>query len=187
MLSKLHKKLSPWIIAWFVKLLNFLWKATLHHLTWYIICVVTRILRNMQVIGTRIKTRSNKYAKNILRNIVSHFMWVGKGNMRRTILADSDRQQIIIKFYPEILSPRNVLTGLGDNYVSKCSSDSFPHTKICHHAWKTLRTTLWCFVFLQSRGEGLKSKENYGTDLSHSCSPLYDLFPTIKDQRCIAM
>ena len=36
------------------------------------------------------------------------------------------------------------------------------HTQnICHHAWKTLRTTHWCFVFLQSRGEGLKSKENY--------------------------
>ena len=38
------------------------------------------------------------------------------------------------------------------------------HTQnICHSVWKNLRTTLWCFVFLQSRGEGLKSKENYGT------------------------
>ena len=62
------------------------------------------------------------------------------------------------------------------------------HTQnICHHAWKTLRTTLWCFVFLQSRREGLKSMENYGTDLSHSFSSFHDLFPTIGDQQCIAM
>ena len=39
---------------------------------------------------------------------------------------------------------------------------AFFHTRnICHGAWKILRTTLCCFVFLQSRGEGLKSKENF--------------------------
>ena len=63
---------------------------------------------------------------------------------------------------------RTVSPGLGDNCVNKCSSDSFSHTNICHYAWKTLKTTLWCFIVLQSQGEGLKSKENYGTDLSHS-------------------
>ena len=62
------------------------------------------------------------------------------------------------------------------------------HTQnICHHAWKTLRTTFLCFFVLQSLGEGLKSKENYGTDLSHSFSPFYDLLPAIGDQQCIAM
>ena len=44
---------------------------------------------------------------------------------------------------------------------------AFFHTQnLCHGAWKILRTTLCCFVFLQSRGEGLKSKENYGTKFS---------------------
>ena len=39
------------------------------------------------------------------------------------------------------------------------------HTQnICQDAWKTLRTTLLYFVLLQSRGEGLKSKVDYGTD-----------------------
>ena len=49
----------------------------------------------------------------------------------------------------------------------------FPTQNICHHAWKTLRTKLWCFVYLQSRGEGLKSKENYGTDLYQFFSILW--------------
>ena len=35
---------------------------------------------------------------------------------------------------------------------------------------KTLRKTPWCFFVLQSRVEGLKSKEYYGTDLSHCFS-----------------
>ena len=61
------------------------------------------------------------------------------------------------------------------------------HTQnICHHAWKTLRTTLLCFVFLQSQGEGLKIKEKYGTDLFHNFSPFHDLFPMIGGQQCIA-
>ena len=47
----------------------------------------------------------------------------------------------------------------------------FPTQNICHLVWKTLRTTLWCFFGLQSWEEGLKSKENYATDLSHSFSP----------------
>ena len=57
------------------------------------------------------------------------------------------------------------------------------HTQnICHHVWKTLRTILWGFFVLQFRGEGLKSKENYGIDFSHSFSPFNDLFSTIGDQ-----
>ena len=45
----------------------------------------------------------------------------------------------------------------------------FQNSNLCpppNGAWKILRTTLCCFVFLQSRGEGLKSKENYGTKFS---------------------
>ena len=58
------------------------------------------------------------------------------------------------------------------------------HTQnICHHAWKALRTILWCFVFLQSQGEGLKSKEHYGTDLSL----IHDPLPAIGEQCCFAM
>ena len=56
-------------------------------------------------------------------------------------------------------SPRDWETTMHQNVVL-----AFFHTQnICHGAWKILRTTLCCFIFLQSRGEGLKSKENYGT------------------------
>ena len=42
------------------------------------------------------------------------------------------------------------------------------HTQnICHHAWKTVRTTLHCIVGLPLLGEGHKKKKNYGTNLSH--------------------
>ena len=58
---------------------------------------------------------------------------------------------------------------------------------VCHHLWKTLRTTLLCFIVLQSRQEGLKSRENYETDLSHSFSLFNDLLPRIGDQQCIAL
>ena len=56
-------------------------------------------------------------------------------------------------------SPRDLETTMHQNVIL-----AFFHTQnICHGAWKILRTTLCCFVFLQSRGDGLKSKENYGT------------------------
>ena len=56
-------------------------------------------------------------------------------------------------------SPRDWETTMQQNVVL-----AFFHTQnICHGAWKILRTTLCCFVFLQSWGEGLKSKENYRT------------------------
>ena len=42
------------------------------------------------------------------------------------------------------------------------------------HEWKTLRTTLWCFVVLQLLGEGLKSKEN--------CHTVYLNFMTFTSQ-----
>ena len=59
-------------------------------------------------------------------------------------------------------SPQDWETTMHQNAVL-----AFFHTQnICHGAWKILRTTLCCFVFLQSRGEGLKSKENYGTKFS---------------------
>ena len=62
------------------------------------------------------------------------------------------------------------------------------HTQnICHHVWKTLRNTLWCFVVLQSWGEVLISKENYGTNLSHNFFPSHDILLAIGDQQCIAM
>ena len=55
-------------------------------------------------------------------------------------------------------SPRDWETTMHQNVVL-----AFFHTQnICHSAWKILRTTLCCFVFLQSRGKGLKSKANYG-------------------------
>ena len=61
-------------------------------------------------------------------------------------------------------SPENWETTVGQNVDLRV----FHTQNICHHTWKTLRITLWCFVVLQSRGKGLKSKENYETDLSHS-------------------
>ena len=79
-----------------------------------------------------------------------------------------------------ILGPWHFLTlqnsrqRLGDKNLSKFSSDSFPRTKIIrHHKWKTLKTTLWCFVVLQSQGVCLKSMENYWTDLSHRFVPQF--------------
>ena len=46
---------------------------------------------------------------------------------------------------------------------------AFFHTQnICHGAWKILKTTICCLVFLQSRGEGLKNKENLVTDEARS-------------------
>ena len=56
------------------------------------------------------------------------------------------------------------------------------HTQnIRYSAWKLSEKTL------QSHGDDLKSKENYGTDLSHSFSSFHDLLPAIGDQRCYAM
>ena len=40
----------------------------------------------------------------------------------------------------------------------------FHKQNIRQNVWKTLRTTLLCFVFLLSRGKGYTSKENCGTD-----------------------
>ena len=48
---------------------------------------------------------------------------------------------------------------LGDNYVSKCSSDT---QNIYHHAWKTVKTTLKCIVGLQSRGKVMKRRKTMG-------------------------
>ena len=60
------------------------------------------------------------------------------------------------------------------------------HTQnISHHAWKTLRITLWCFAVLQSRGKGLKSKENYGRDFSPSVSPFHDILPRLETKAAL--
>ena len=57
------------------------------------------------------------------------------------------------------------------------------HTQnICHHAWKTVRTTLQCIVGLQSRGEGPEMEKNYGTNLSHSFPRFFNLLPRIGEQ-----
>ena len=62
------------------------------------------------------------------------------------------------------------------------------HTQnIHHHAWKLSETHFDVFFVLQSLGEGLKSKENYERDLSHSFSPFHDFLPTIGNQRCFAL
>ena len=87
-------------------------------------------------------------------------------------------------FHSEILSPWSFLMfwyglpGIGRQLCIKMWFWHFFHTQnICHGAWKILRTTLCCFVVLQSRGEGLKSKENfvpyvpYGTKFSMLCKP----------------
>ena len=58
--------------------------------------------------------------------------------------------------------------GLGNNYASKCSSDSFPKTKHMSPCVENSQNHALMFVFLQSWGEGMTSKENYGTDLLHS-------------------
>ena len=74
--------------------------------------------------------------------------------------------QILGPWYFHIIehSPRNWKTTVCQNVALTVF-----HTQIiCHHAWKTHRTTLWCIFALQSRGDGLKSTENYETDLFHS-------------------
>ena len=63
-------------------------------------------------------------------------------------------------------SPRDWETTMLQNVVL-----AFSTHKICHGAWKIIRTTICCFLFLQSRGEVLKSKENYGTKFSLPFKP----------------
>ena len=69
-----------------------------------------------------------------------------------------------------------VSPGSGDNYESKCGSGIFPHKKYMSqsvvlrifHApwhifcvWKNVRTTFWCIVVSQSRGDRSKTWENF--------------------------
>ena len=76
-------------------------------------------------------------------------------------------------WFHEIFSQyRTVSLQMGDNCVSKFSSDSFSHTKYMSSCGKTLRTTLWYFAVFQFWGKGLKSKENYETDLFQSIESL---------------
>ena len=72
-----------------------------------------------------------------------------------------------------------VFPGLGDNYESNEVLTVFHTQKICHSVWKTLRTTLWCFVFLQSRGEGLKSKNNFVQQFSLLFKPLWQVYKMV--------
>ena len=54
-------------------------------------------------------------------------------------------------------SLRNLKTTMHQNVVPK-----IVHTQdICHHAWKTVRTTLQCNVLLQLRGEVMKSSKKW--------------------------
>ena len=59
---------------------------------------------------------------------------------------------------------RTVSPGLGDNYASKCSSANFPHTKYVSLCVEKSQNHTLMFHFSPIWGEGLKSKENYGTD-----------------------
>ena len=52
-------------------------------------------------------------------------------------------------------SLRNLKTTMHQNVVPK-----IVHTQdICHHAWKTVRTTLQCIVVLKSRKKFIKSRK----------------------------
>ena len=59
-------------------------------------------------------------------------------------------------------SPRDWETTMRQNVVLTV----FHTQNICHSVWKTLRTTFWCFIFLQSQGEGLKGKKNFVPEFS---------------------
>ena len=60
---------------------------------------------------------------------------------------------------------RTVSPQLGDNYASECSSKKLPHTKYMSPCMETFRTTLWCFVVLQSLGK--KSRKTMGLVFLH--------------------
>ena len=70
---------------------------------------------------------------------------------------------------------KTVSLRLGDICLSKLYLRQFSTHKIdVIMRGKTLRTTLWCFVILQSREEVWKARKNYRTDLSDICSQFHD-------------
>ena len=86
----------------------------------------------------------------------------------------------------EIFSPyRTVSPQLEDNYASKCSSDSFPHTKHISLCVENCQITLKCIVGLQLRGEGHEIEKNYVTNLYNSFPWFSSLLPGIGEQQNI--
>ena len=89
---------------------------------------------------------------------------------------------------PEIVSYyKTVSPWLGDNCVSKCRSDSFPHTKYTSSCVETLRNTLWCFFLFSNPGEKVWKVRK---TMRQICPTVFLHFmtfsSTIGNQRCFA-
>ena len=73
--------------------------------------------------------------------------------------------------------PRNWETTMHQNVVL-----TIFHTQNIHHyVWKTVRTTLQCFVGLQLRGEGHEMEKNCWINMSHSFPCFSNLLPRIEE------
>ena len=82
---------------------------------------------------------------------------------------------------------RTISPWVGDNCVSKCSSDRIPHTKYMSSCVENSQNHTLMFCCSLILGRRFEKHGNYGKDLSYSSSPFHDLLPTIGDQRCIVM
>ena len=78
---------------------------------------------------------------------------------------------------------RNLSPGFENNHTLKCCSDNFPTLPYISGCMKNVGPTFQCIVLLQSRGQGPKNIENYGTNLSPTFNKNKDLVPWIGEQR----
>ena len=60
---------------------------------------------------------------------------------------------------------------LEDIDTFQCSSDNFNIDDISQGVCKTVRTSFYCIIVLQSRGEGPEKAHNYGTDSGQISGP----------------
>ena len=74
---------------------------------------------------------------------------------------------------------RTVSPRLGDNYESKCSSDSFPHTNYMSPCVENCRNYIALHCWFPIAGKSHEMENNYGTNPSHSFSCVSNLLPGI--------